>query len=175
MNDLALTDFNIDPLSLDPLPPETRTRLLRFPLGEQNSALLPLEQITEIITLNLSQIMPLPEMPSCVLGIGNWRGEMLWLVDLNQLVGCPPLWQLVKVSPSPVAMVIEVNDQFMGLVVQQVNDIELQDIEQLQLVKAGLFPAQLQPFILGVLPGGKGPVLDITAISQSPLWQADRR
>lgn len=39
---------SLDSLTLEPLPPSTRQRLLRFPLGSDNSALLPLEQIAEI-------------------------------------------------------------------------------------------------------------------------------
>jgi positive phototaxis protein PixI len=70
-----------------PIPPETQERLLRFPLGAQESVLLPLEQITEILRVELSEVLPIPEMPGCVMGICNWRGEMLWLVDLHHFVG----------------------------------------------------------------------------------------
>ncbi|NEP00616.1 MAG: chemotaxis protein CheW [Symploca sp. SIO2E9] len=170
----ALTATNLDPLSLEPLPPETRQRLLRFPLGLHDSALLPLEEIAGIITVELNQILPVPEMPGCVLGICNWRGEMLWLVDLNHLVGCPPLSQIRQVLASPLAIVVEVNDQPLGLVVQQVNDIELHELNYLQAATVGLFPSQLIPFILGVLPGGNGPVLNVTAITQYPLLQIHR-
>ncbi len=171
--DSVLTATSLDLLTLDddPLPPETRQRLLRFPLGLEDSALLPLEQITEILRLNVTEILPVPEMPSCVLGIGNWRGEMLWLVDLNHLVGYRSLSSVRQVSASPVAMVVQVNDQAVGLVVQQVNDIELHELQQLQPAAAGLFPPKLLPFVLGALPGGNGAVLDVTAIAQSPLWQ----
>lgn len=159
-------------LTLDePLPPETRQRLLRFPLDEQSSALLPLEQIAEIIRVNVMEIMPVPEMPSCIFGISNWRGEMLWLVDLNYLLGGLPMSQGRQILASSVAMVIQVQSQFLGLVVQQVNDIELHELKQLQPATIGLFPPKLLPFVLGALPGGNGTVLDVTAISQCSLWQ----
>lgn len=162
--------FNL--LTLDePLPPETRQRLLRFPLDEQDSALLPLDQIAEIIRVNVAEILPVPEMPSCIFGICNWRGEMLWLVDLNNLLGGLPLSQARQMLTSAVAMVIQVESQFLGLVVQQVNDIELHDLKQLQLAATGLFPPKLSPFVLGALPGDNGIVLDVTAISQCSLWQ----
>ncbi|NEO30474.1 MAG: chemotaxis protein CheW [Symploca sp. SIO3C6] len=172
--DSALTTTSLDPLSLEPLPPETRQRLLRFPLGLHDSALLPLEEIVGIITVELNQILPVPEVPGCVLGICNWRGEMLWLVDFNHLVGCPPLYQLRKALAPPLAIVVKVNDQPLGLVVQQVYDIELHELQHLQPATVGLFPSQLIPFILGILPGGNGPVLNITAITQCPLWQIHR-
>ncbi|EGJ30065.1 MULTISPECIES: chemotaxis protein CheW [Moorena] len=169
--DPVVTQTNLDLLNLDPLTPETRVRLLRFPLGFEDSILLPLEQITEIIRVNLPDVLLVPEMPSCILGIGNWRSEMLWLVDLNQLLGYPPLSEQGQVSLSPVAIVVQVNDQSVGLVVSQVNDIELHELEQLQPPASGLFPPRLLPFVLGYLPGNGGAVLDVTAITQCPLWQ----
>src|SRR4028119_1239001 len=107
--DSLLTATSLDLLTFDPLPPETRQRLLRFPLGLQDSALLPLEQIAEILRVNVAEILPVPEMPSCVLGIGNWRGTMLWLIGLNHLLGYPPLSQQERVLPTPMAMVVQVN------------------------------------------------------------------
>lgn len=165
---LAVTNF--DPLQLNPLLPETNlSKLLRFPLGLQDSALLPLEQIAEIIKVNLTSILPVPEMPSCILGICSWRGEMLWLLDLNHLVGYPLLTRGV----TPVAIIVKVNEQAIGLVVPQVDDIELHDLQQLQKAAPGLFPPKLLPFVLGALPNGCS-VLDITAITQYYLWQIHR-
>ncbi|MBW4633721.1 MAG: chemotaxis protein CheW [Iphinoe sp. HA4291-MV1] len=162
---LAVTSLEL--LGLDPLPPETNlSKLLRFPLGLLDSALLPIEQIAEIIRVNLAEILPVPEMPSCILGIYNWRGEMLWLVDLNHLVG----YRLLSAGGTPVAIVVIVNEQAVGLVVSQVDDIELHDLQQMQKAVAGLFPPKLQPFVLGALPNGST-VLDMTAITQCPLWQ----
>jgi positive phototaxis protein PixI len=71
-------------------------------------------------------------------------------------------------------MVVQVNDQAVGLVVQQVNDIELHELQQLQPAAVGLFPPKLLPFVLGAMPGGNGTVLDVTAITQYPLWQVHR-
>jgi positive phototaxis protein PixI len=99
---------------------------------------------------------------------------MLWLIDLNHLVGYPPLSAQGRVLASPVAMVIQVNSQSVGLVVQRVNDIELHDLQQLQPAATGLFPPKVLPFVLGALPGVNGSVLNVTAITQCPLWQLHR-
>lgn len=166
---------SLDLLTLDdPLPPETGERLLRFPLSLNDSALLPLEQIAEIIRVNVADILPVPEMPGCVLGICNWRGTMLWLVDLNHLLGYPPLTQQTKGWVTPMAMVVQANDRAIGLVVERVNDIELHELAQIQSATPGLFAPNLLPFVLGALPGGKGLVLDVTAITQGLLWQTHR-
>ena len=146
--------------------------MLRFPLGSEDSALIPLEQIREILSLDIAEILPVPEMPGCVLGIGNWRGEMLWLVDLNHLVGYPPL---TFVASSPLAIVVQVNNQSVGLVVEQLNDIESHDLQQLHPSVLGIFPPHLQPFVLGFLPEGGGIVLNVTFITQYPLWQTHQK
>ena len=170
---VSSTATSLDPLTLEQLPPDIRQRLLRFPLGQRDSALLPLEQIAEILKLSVADILPVPEMPSCVLGICNWRGEMLWLIDLNHLVGYSPVSWVSGVSPA--VMVVQVDNQSVGLVVQHVNDIELHDLLQLQPTAIGLFPPRLLPFILGALPGDNGTVLDATAIMRSPLWKIHQK
>jgi len=168
-----LTATSLDLLTLDePLPSETcQSRLLRFPLGSQDG-LLPLEQIAEILRLDVTDILPVPEMPSCVLGIVNWRGQMLWLVDLHNLVGGTPL--SLRIGKFPIAIVVKVNNQYIGLIVENINDIESHDLQQLAPATTGLFPPKLLPFVLGYLPGDVGTVLDITAIAQCPLWQIHR-
>ncbi|MFB2773367.1 chemotaxis protein CheW [Pelatocladus sp. BLCC-F211] len=162
---------SLEALILDPLPPDTRVRLLRFPLGIQNSVLLPLEQIAKIIQINLAEILPIPDMPDCIIGICNWRGEMLWLLDFNNFVGYPSLWQLQPISTAIAVIVVQINHQSLGIAVQQVNDIELHDLEQLQVVPFGLFPPDLIPLIQGILPGCSDAVLDLQAIIHCPLWK----
>lgn len=145
-------------------------KFLRFALGSQDRGLLPLEQIAEVLSVTIGEILPLPQMPSCVLGIYNWRGKMLWLIDLNNLVDYPPLRSPARESPL-MAMVIQINGQSMGLVVQYVKDIELYDPEQFQKASIDVFPPRLLPFVKGYLPSANGIVLDTQAIARYPLWQ----
>ncbi|WP_088889269.1 chemotaxis protein CheW [Leptolyngbya ohadii] len=159
----------LDALLLDPLPLEVRQRLLRLSLGGQDHVLVPLEQITEILHVEPAAILPIPEMPRCVLGIGNWRGEMLWLVDLDHLIGFPTLLQEPESSFFTV-LVVQFNHQFVGIRVPQVKDIELHDLQQLQPALPSLFPPNLLPLILGILPESCDAVLNLQAIAQYPLW-----
>jgi positive phototaxis protein PixI len=169
---LSLGSFNLDSLTLEPLPADTRQQLLRFSLG-QDSVLLPLEQITEIVQVNVMEILPVPETPSCAWGVCNWQGELLWLVDLDALVGCPPLLQqqFQQEPMSLIVLVVQFDNQVLGLGVQQVGEIELHELQKLQPPTPGLFPPKLQPFVLGALPECRGAVLNVTAIVQCPLWQ----
>ncbi|MEQ8539178.1 MAG: chemotaxis protein CheW [Coleofasciculus sp. D1-CHI-01] len=172
--DSILLTTSLDSLNLKPSPPETQRRLLRFPMSHQDSALLPLEQIGEVLRVNVRDILPVPEMPGCVLGICNWRGDMLWLVDLSQLLGYLSLDQQWQLADALVVLVVQVNEQSIGLVVSQVNDIEYHNLQHLQPAVPGVFPPKLLPFILGSLPEDQGIVLNINAISHYPLWQRHR-
>jgi positive phototaxis protein PixI len=158
-------------LTFDPLPTETRQRLLRFPLGTEGSVLLPLEQITEILQVELTEILPVPDLPTCVMGICNWRGEMLWLVDFNDLAGYPSAFQPVPPTTTMAVIVAQINHQAIGLGVPQVNDIELHDLQQLQPSLFGLFPPQLLPLVQGTLLGCSDAVLDLKPIVHYPLWK----
>lgn len=166
----SLTAIDLDPLGLEALLPERNlSKLLRFSLTSQNTALLPLEQVAEVIKVNSVDILPIPEMPNCILGICNWRGEMLWLINLNHLIS----YAAPRIA-TPMAIVVQVNQQAVGLVVERVNDVESHDLEQLQKAVTGLFPRSFLPFVLGVLPSDNL-VLDVTAIIQSHLWQIHRQ
>ncbi len=170
VNTTSLTLLTSDP----PSPEESRQKFLRFSLGPQGTGLLPLEQIAEVLSVKVANVLPVPEMPSCVIGIYNWRGKMLWLIDLEHLVDYPPLSQQGKTLDSLMAMVIQIDGQAMGLAVQYVNDIELHEADQLQSAEPGLFPPRLLPFVKGYLPGVNGTVLDTGAIARFPMWQVHR-
>jgi positive phototaxis protein PixI len=170
-SDLALALNSLSVLTLDPLPPETRQQLLRFPLGTEDSVLLPLEQITGIFKMERGEILPIPDMPGCVMGICNWRGEMLWLVDFNDFAGYPSPLQSEQGTPAIAVIVVQINHQSIGLGVPQVNDIELHNLQQLQPTMLGLFPPQLLPLVQGTLPGCSDAVLDLKTIVHCSLWK----
>lgn len=174
--DLALTTITLDELAFDrltvnPFLAETRQRLLCFPLGVRDSALLALEHIAQVFRVEVAEILPIPDMSDCILGIGNWQGEMLWLVDLPALVGYPSLVRQKQIPESLIVIVIQVNHKTLGLAVQQVNDVELHDLQQLQPATIGLFLPRFLPFVLGTLPGSSHAVLDVNAIASDSLWQ----
>lgn len=171
LNLLTSTSLQLNAANMTVL--ESRQKFLRFALGSGDRGMLSLEQIVEVISVTCADILPVPEMPNCVLGIYNWRGKMLWLIDLNHLVDYPPLVPLDRHTPL-MAMVIEIKGHFIGLVVEYVKDIELHDAQQLQPATADLFPPRLLPFVAGYLPDANGIVLNTQAIALCPLWQIHR-
>ena len=60
---------------------------MQFQLNYNTRALLPAENVTEIITISEREILPVPQMPDCVMGIYSWRSEILWIIDLRNLLG----------------------------------------------------------------------------------------
>jgi chemotaxis signal transduction protein len=165
----TITTFNA--LLSEPLAAETRQRVLRFSLGTQGSALLPLEQIAEVLRVEFGDVLLIPEMPRCVIGICNWRGEMLWLVDLNHFVGYPSPFQQEQASTPLTVIVIETDHPAVGLVVPHVGDIELHDLQRLQPPAIGLFSPELLPLVRGTLPGCSDAILDLHVLIHCPLWK----
>lgn len=66
---------------------------LKFQLYPDTKAMLPIAQITEVLKIQLRQIMPIPQMPTWVMGVYNWRGDILWMIDLGQLLGLDSWYQ----------------------------------------------------------------------------------
>lgn len=160
----------LDTLSLTPAS-DHRQRLLRISLNHQDNALLPLEQITEILQVNVTDVLSVPELPECVLGICNWRGEILWLVDLCQVSGYPSPFQQEPLPPSIFSVIVRVNQQAIGVGVPAVSEVELHDLKQLQPIVPGLVSPGLLPLVWGLLPECNDPVLNIKAIAEYPLWK----
>ena len=111
-------------------------QFLRFYLEPDTAALLPVTQLLEILKLPVGQIVPLPHMPSWVMGVCNWRGEILWTIDLAELVGLTPCdRQQTSDISTYTAVVLQANlcdrlpaptteTQTIGLVIEQIDDIE---------------------------------------------------
>ncbi|MGB3767560.1 MAG: chemotaxis protein CheW [Phormidesmis sp.] len=161
-----------DPLGLNPPPADNRQRFLRFMLAQKNDALIPLTQILEIIPIALEDIFPVPDMPGCILGVCSWQGETLWLVDLNDLVGYEPLCEQAQ-PVTPFVIVVQSDECALGLVVEQVDDVDLFDEDKIRIEK-GLCLPSLDPFVRGYCPNQGGMVLNVAAMVESPLWQAHR-
>ncbi len=83
--DPTMSVSSFDPLPLDYQREDSHQKFLHFSLKCEENALLALKHITEVVRLKAEEILPVPDVSDCVLGITNWRGEMLWLVDQSQM------------------------------------------------------------------------------------------
>ena len=134
-------------------------KFLQFYLGSNDSvtsasngkdlALIEAEIVTEVITVSISEILSVPQMPYCTLGIYSWRSEMLWIVDLENLLGYPP--SLSITDKTILVMVVQIEGQSLGLVIPQIDNITEQDLEQFKSPSSEIFSEDILPFINGYL------------------------
>lgn len=94
-----------------------------FTLPENRRAALLGQQLKEVLNLAPSDVVPIPEMPAAVMGIGSWHGDVLWLVDLGYFLGFPPLPRRRPTRPSYSVMIVHCQDQLVGLVVDKIEQI----------------------------------------------------
>ncbi len=64
----------------------TGDRYLKVDLDAHNSALIALEDIRESMQTSIHSVTPIPNMPTCILGLMNARNQVLGLVDLALLM-----------------------------------------------------------------------------------------
>lgn len=132
--------------------------------------LIPLSDILEVMQLSFEDILPVPDMPGCVLGVCSWQSETLWLVDLNEMVGDRPLIQQPAAIAKPTVIIVQAQGKSLGLVIESVSDIDLINPSQIQMER-GICPASLEPYVTGYCPNQSGTVLSASKIIHSPLLQ----
>ncbi len=68
--------------------------------------MLPAQQLVEVLSLSADRVTPIPDTPSYTMGVTNWRGEVLWVVDLSALLGLSPLYrQPLRLRKFPVVII----------------------------------------------------------------------
>ncbi|MEA5471502.1 chemotaxis protein CheW [Spirulina sp. 06S082] len=154
--DDAIVEFSLEektPQEMGPRdrpvsPPRPEEKFLGFQIAIENAALFPVENIQEILQISPAQILAIPDMPEFILGIYNWRGEMLWLIDLDRQLGLGDLQNSLETSLN--VIVAKIENRVLGLVVKRVDEIESLVTEGLQS-PVGLFTPGLEHFISGYL------------------------
>ncbi|WP_287129496.1 chemotaxis protein CheW [Candidatus Cyanaurora vandensis] len=143
---------------------------LRFNLSAQVTALLPVAQVTEVLDLDVAQVTPIPQMAPWVLGVFNWRGEIVWAMDLSYGLGLPPL----PPGAHYLTVLAQHRGQRLGLVVQAVEDMAWCAPEELKPLIPTLFPAVLSQVAQGhwLTPEGAAlVVLDGEMLLDREFWQ----
>ena len=153
---------------------ETKQKFLSFSLGVRDTAVIPLEQITEVVQIPLTEICGVPQMPNCVVGIYNWRGEMLWLVDLEEMLGYSPLLQGSNVLSKMMALVVEQEGKYLGILIRQLIDIDWLDTQQMKQPSGEVFYPEIIPFLQGYFINDSEQMifnLDASAMLQTSIWR----
>ncbi|MBF2007728.1 MAG: purine-binding chemotaxis protein CheW [Chlorogloeopsis fritschii C42_A2020_084] len=151
----------------------SQQKFLSFNLGAKGIAVISLHDITEILQVSLTEICCIPQMPSSVLGIYNWRGDMLWLVDLEEMLGYVPLPKEANFLSKMMAIVVQNEGKSLGLLVRQIMDIECLDSNHLKPTNSELFSSEISHFLNGYFINDLEEMiinLNANAIIQSPMW-----
>ncbi len=152
-------------------------QFLKFQLHPNTKVMLPLKQITEVLKIQFHQIVPIPQMPAWVMGVYNWRGEILWMLDLGHLMGLDSWYQhqlnrsnhtAIVLSPAGKNQAGTDTGIHLGLVVAGAEDLETCDRSTIQSALDSQVTTKLDDFLQGywLRPGGEIIlVLDAAAIS----------
>ncbi len=151
------------PATIEPL-----QKFLRFRLDQTRSMLLAVDKIAAVQTVPISDILPVPQMSACVVGMSNWRGEALWLVDLAQQLGLKEIAQQADRLTTLSAIVVQSGRKSLGLVVLAIDEIEEHNPDTLLHPSLNLFPQQLSAFIQGYFKHDRSVVLNASAVMQDP-------
>ena len=151
----------------------TEEKFLSFNLGVKNTAIISLQNVTEILPVSLNEVCCVPQMPPCVFGIYNWRGEMLWLIDLEEMLGYLPYSYGSSFVSKMMAIILQKEGKSLGLLVRQIMDIEEFNLNQMKPPSPELVSQEIAPLLQGYFINSSEEMivsLDASAILQSPLW-----
>ena len=139
---------------------DARQQFLKFYLDSDTAALLPVAHLTEVLKVPIETVVPIPHMPEWVMGIYNWRSEILWMVDLAKLVGLSSWHQSSARSAVYTAIVLNVASAEegvtpdnpgtpVGLIVSGADDIEWCNPDDLQFPPSMSISPTLAAFLRG--------------------------
>ncbi|MDJ0743903.1 MAG: chemotaxis protein CheW [Xenococcaceae cyanobacterium MO_167.B27] len=137
------------PYSLDKPEYQDGERFLSFALNPEVDGLLALKDLRGVIKVSVTEILPIPEVEEFFLGVINCQGEAAWILDLPGLLGSTHWCRRQPVKPSGMGMLIVVQNQTIGLLVEQVKGIEIHDLESCLPATSGMFPDRLRIFLKG--------------------------
>lgn len=123
--------------STQPSKPQITTeQLLSFSLEREQQALLPTHQLLEIVKVDLSQITAIAGLDKSIMGIYNWRGDVIWVVDLASLLGCKPLYAQgyaqEKFQDKCHIIFLRSQDNVIGLAVSHIGQMMRCDVAKIQ-------------------------------------------
>lgn len=109
-----------------------REQFLGFWLTQELQAVISTESIREVLSLDISNLVPLPDIAYMVMGMYNHRGDVLWVIDLPCLLGLKPL-HFSNSRHHCSVLVMTFQQQIIGFAVPQVGQILSPNKSRVQL------------------------------------------
>jgi purine-binding chemotaxis protein CheW len=107
----------------------------------------------------LTPVIPIPHAPSYVRGMINLRGTVLPIIDLAERLG----FQTVEPTACHAFLVVEIDDQLVGLLVEGVSDILTIDQNRIQ-PSPDAATAAVQCFVSGIV-ATEGHMISLIALN----------
>ena len=154
---------------------------LKVHLREAQPLLFPIQQVVEIIKLSTSEIVHLFQMPAWVMGVYNWRGEVLWMADLGHFLGFSPWYEQPSQSSKQTVVVVGTNrsnqsdgpdkQASLGLLLNRVEGMVFCDPAAIYVMSEEIeLEAKMRPFISGYWASAKQkkcPIVDIQSLLEA--------
>ena len=153
---------------------ENKQKYLSFNLGATDTAVIQLEDIIEVIPISFTEICSVPQMHNCILGIYNWRGEMLWVIDLEQMLGYTAITQEAHLISKMMVIIVQAQGKSLGLLVRKLIDIHWLDTDFMKSPESELFKSEVIPVLRGYFINDSEEMiinLDANAIVTSPVLE----
>ncbi len=131
-------------------------RFLKFPLNSEVNSLLSLLDLQGTINVRLKELLPVPHVAESWLGVMNWRGEAIWILDLASFLGGTHWFRQENVASQGMAILIKAKTQTIGLLVKQVNGIEYHEREKLLPMMELMILKEQQEFFQGYFLDSEG-------------------
>jgi positive phototaxis protein PixI len=125
------------------------SRFLGFTINDDFNALIPLVDLQATIKISLSEILPVPQMKESLLGIINYAGKAIWVVDLAHLLGGTHYSTQIPIRTSGMGMLFQIQNETIAILVQKVSKIETYNPDRCLPIGDAMFPDRMKSFLSG--------------------------
>jgi len=146
---------------------------LRLMVRDRLTALVPVTEAQQVMVVAPRQLTVMPNLPSLVMGLLNYRNRVVWVIDLGQLLGLEPL---SSDCPYYTVALLQAAEKRLGIAVSDVRGILRLGADSIQS-PVGTVNAALVPYLKGccLVNAEMLLVLDAHAIATAPLWSAKQQ
>ena len=145
---------------------------LRFFVESGEEFALAAMGIREVLSIVPDQITPVPNVSPMLMGVLNFRGQVIWISDVGQFLGGAKLLNTERTEVS--VIVIESQDIMVGLAVERVRGMEWLSLDTLMPISSQTVDSMM-PFLKGEWQGLSEQslqLLDPASILRSARWAA---
>jgi positive phototaxis protein PixI len=152
MSGSTLSSKPIQPKTIVQSQSENQAQFLTFALGnadDSHSMMLPTIDLVEILNLPFAQITPIPDTANFVMGVCNWRGEVVWVIDLSFKLGFEPLYRQGYNLTSCSVILLQTQGMVVGLAVKKIGQMLWCDRNKILPSPPTLANSQLSSYLQG--------------------------